>query len=321
MLGFIWAVLTSKLFIINTLIGIAMFEWSLAAVQPLRNRSKAEKEIDDKHPEFQRHDIPLIQRHKLIWLTPIILPRYIIAWSGWIILWIYVNLVEAIYGRPKGNYMTKTDEMIVLGTRAQGILNRLMGGIRLKHIKVKADYKEYLGPDWKPRYDGHCTLVSNHVSWWDILVHLSVGQVSFTAKAATTKIPFVGPVSKSIGCLYFDRGDSKSRKDVMVSLEERYKLIKEGKYPQLIMNAEGGTTNGRYLVKFKKGAFVGNYPCKPVVLKYKSNTIDMEQCIMLIYHHIILCGVSAGCYVEYYTMPVFEPNDYFFKNHQREGEE
>ena len=197
----------------------------------------------------------------------------------------------------------------------------LIGGLYVKNKQIVADYSEYLGPDWERTYEGHCSTVSNHVSWWDIIVHMSQTQVCFTAKAGTLKLPFIGAVSKMIGCLYFDRGSKDSKQQVMKQMEERFKLIEKGLYPPLIMNAEGGTTNGRYIIKFKKGAFVGNYPCKPVVLKYHSPHVDLEQCVMPIYMHIILSSMNIGGHVEYLEFPVFKPNEYFFKHHQREGEE
>ena len=47
-------------------------------------------------------------------------------------------------------------------------------------------------------------------------------------------------------------------------------------YPPLIMNVEGGTTNGTSLIKFKKGAFVGLNSVQPVVIKYNTVMIDTE---------------------------------------------
>ena len=40
--------------------------------------------------------------------------------------------------------------------------------------------------------------------------------------------------------------------------------------PPLIIFPEGGTTNGKYIIKFKKGAFVSLLPIWPKVIKYKS---------------------------------------------------
>ena len=36
------------------------------------------------------------------------------------------------------------------------------------------------------------------------------------------------------------------------------------------MFPEGTTSNGRYLLKFKKGAFIHNLPITPCILEYKS---------------------------------------------------
>ena len=42
---------------------------------------------------------------------------------------------------------------------------------------------------------------------------------------------------------------------------------------------------------------------------------------MPIYLHFILVSTIVGCDVELIEFPVFKPNEYFFKHHQREGEE
>ena len=38
-------------------------------------------------------------------------------------------------------------------------------------------------------------------------------------------------------------------------------------------------------------------------------------------HHIILTGICFGAQATQLVLPTFEPNEYFFKHHQREGEE
>jgi hypothetical protein len=41
-------------------------------------------------------------------------------------------------------------------------------------------------------------------------------------------------------------------------------------YDPLIIHVEGGTTNGQYLVEFKKGAFVGEKSIWPKANRYNS---------------------------------------------------
>ena len=46
--------------------------------------------------------------------------------------------------------------------------------------------------------------------------------------------------------------------------------MEQGLYPKLIIYAEGGTTNGTHIVKFKKGAFHGLNSVTPKVIEYNS---------------------------------------------------
>jgi 1-acyl-sn-glycerol-3-phosphate acyltransferase len=141
------------------------------------------------------------------------------------------------------------------------------------------DYEEYLGPGWDKNgvdYDKCGSVVANHQSWIDIMVHMYRQLPSHVAKAATTKIPVVGIVASASGCLFFDRGDKGSRSNLMELMSERQKASEKGLYPPLIMNAEGGTTNGTAIIKFKKGAFVGLNSIQPLTIKYNSWLISME---------------------------------------------
>ena len=118
------------------------------------------------------------------------------------------------------------------------------------------------------------------------------------AKAATTKIPMVGGVAAASGCLFFDRGSKGERRDLLSMMAERQKLSEKGIYPTLIMNVEGGTTNGTSLIKFKKGAFMGLNSIQPVVIKYETAMIDIDQCTISLFSHILLCSCNPYCSVK-----------------------
>ena len=48
----------------------------------------------------------------------------------------------------------------------------LLAGILTEYEEVEFDYSEYLGPDYKEKYDHSIktsTIVSNHVSWHDTM--------------------------------------------------------------------------------------------------------------------------------------------------------
>ena len=52
-------------------------------------------------------------------------------------------------------------------------------------------------------------------------------------------------------------------------MKERQEATERGEQPPLIIYPEGGTTNGQYLIKFKKGAFDSLCSIMPVVITYE----------------------------------------------------
>lgn len=108
-----------------------------------------------------------------------------------------------------------------MGVNALGFMNLYVAGFSRNVKRIKVDYSEYLGPDWKLTYDNHCSMIFNHVSWWDIPLIMSFANSSFVAKEGTKDLIFVGTISKETACVYFDRGDKDSRKGVMEVLQTR----------------------------------------------------------------------------------------------------
>jgi 1-acyl-sn-glycerol-3-phosphate acyltransferase len=77
-----------------------------------------------------------------------------------------------------------------------------------------------------------------------------------------TKSEFTGPgmtqLAPALGLLFISR-DTKiveERKNMIETIRTRQILAEEGKQNPLTIFPEGGTTNGEYIIKFKKGAFV-----------------------------------------------------------------
>lgn len=104
---------------------------------------------------------------------------------------------------------------------------------------------------------------------------------------------------------------------------KRQIAAEEGREPPIAMFAEGCTTNGTSIIKFKKGAFGALRKVKPYVQTFWSLTgitpahgdaISMLGFINVLVH----CGISFNHIQE---LPVFEPNEYFWKNHWQEGKE
>ena len=79
--------MTSKLFILNQVIGILMVEYGIYQCRPLRVTTKAHKERDEKYKEFVRNDIEFLfnplSRPIMYAMMPFMVPRWIIALLAW----------------------------------------------------------------------------------------------------------------------------------------------------------------------------------------------------------------------------------------------
>ncbi|XWS25728.1 hypothetical protein CRYUN_Cryun27aG0092600 [Craigia yunnanensis] len=113
-------------------------------------------------------------------------------------------------------------------------------------------------------------IVSNHVSYLDILYHMSSSFPSFVAKRSVAKIPLVGLISKCLGCVYVQReSKSSDSKGVAGVVTDRVREAHQNKSaPMMMLFPEGTTTNGDFLLPFKTGAFLARAPVVPVILRY-----------------------------------------------------
>ena len=108
---------------------------------------------------------------------------------------------------------------------------------------------------------------------------------------------------------------------MFTQISDRQALCEKGIYPPLIIYPEGGTSNGTHLLQFKKGAFAGLRSVQPIIIKYYNPIIDNECCAYNFFAHSILYGCTYYSRCKIVSLPVFTPNDYFFENYQKEGEE
>lgn len=86
--------------------------------------------------------------------------------------------------------------------------------------------------------------------------------------------------------------------------------------PPLLIYPEGGTTNGTGVIKFSKGAFDSLLPVKPVCMKYWSlrGQVAHGDCTSILWYFVYFMN-NLLCTATLYELPVFEPNEYFWKNH------
>ena len=105
-------------------------------------------------------------------------------------------------------------------------LQCLLAGVysfKVEYVSTdEGDYRKWLGPDWKPEFEGASTLVSNHVCHMDILLAMSVFFPSFISKESVRNIPFVGYIAVAIDCQLTDRAGGKdARQATAAAMQER----------------------------------------------------------------------------------------------------
>ena len=79
---------------------------------------------------------------------------------------------------------------------------------------------------------------------------------------------------------------------------------------------EGCSTTGSHLLKFKKGAFASLMPVQPFIYHVRSIRGNPSTGYLMNYWHwVFFCMEFVYMWAEQLEMPVFAPNDYFWKHH------
>ncbi|KAF3518365.1 hypothetical protein DY000_02062122 [Brassica cretica] len=153
-------------------------------------------------------------------------------------------------------------------------------------------------------------IVSNHVSYLDILYHMSASFPSFVAKRSVGKLPLVGLISKCLGCVYVQReAKSPDFKGVSGTVNERVREAHRNKSaPTIMLFPEGTTTNGDYLLQFKTGAFLAGTPVLPVILKYPYERFSVAWDTISGARHIIFLLCQFVNHLEVIRLPVYYPS-------------
>eukprot|EP00871_Galdieria_phlegrea_P006056 jgi/Galph1/938/GphlegSOOS_G5629.1 len=138
-----------------------------------------------------------------------------------------------------------------------------------------------------------CVIVSNHVSFYDILYFLSTFAPPFVAKQSVRRIPFVGFIAEMMECIFVDRDNHTNRSAtslIALRLERvqqlRLSLSSWTAPSPLVMFPEGTTSNGDSLLRFHTGPFVQRRPVQPVVLKYSFGDTDPSFVGLTFFHFL-----------------------------------
>lgn len=133
-------------------------------------------------------------------------------------------------------------------------------------VQVQGDFKSLSGP---------CLLISNHVSWVDILAHLSFSPVAFLAKREIADWPLISAFARLQDTIFVDR---KRRRSIPgANADMAAKMLKGRK---VLLFPEGTTANGVALLKFHSSHFAA---ARDLLLKASHIECVLVQPIAIFY--------------------------------------
>ena len=110
-------------------------------------------------------------------------------------------------------------------------------------------------------------MVSNHISWLDIIVIQSIKPSIFVAKSDVASWPLFGWVARMTGTIFIRRDKVSDIKKALKKMKRR--LIKRS----VCIFPEGTSTNGRYVLPFKSNLFQSsidsNKSILPISISYR----------------------------------------------------
>lgn len=199
------------------------------------------------------------------------------------------------------------------------------------------NYEEWLGPVDQQNKDDETnripkrgtgpasTVICNHFSWVETLgLILSPLHPGFTPRAETAKAPLIGTGSIGLESLFIDRGaDEAGRQRIVEQIKQRQTEIEvDGvNFNPIMIFAEGTTTNGQYLLKFKRGAFIGMRTVQPVFAKI-TERMFMPMYDVLPFFPMLVLWYSSFCvyHLQFTIMPEFSPTVWMLENHKGKSE-
>ncbi len=139
-------------------------------------------------------------------------------------------------------------------------------GARLLHLWARIVLRSFGIRVAEPRAPGFGTprvLVSNHVSYLDIPVHLARGPCLFLAKSEVARWPIIGRIARRAGVVFVDRDDLWSRARAILEISRRLQAgLSVVVFPE-------GTTSLTGPVRGEASLFAGAFraarmECRPV---------------------------------------------------------
>ncbi|GLI64841.1 hypothetical protein VaNZ11_008143 [Volvox africanus] len=271
----------------------------------------------DIYGSYFNNSIPRLAQLRLVVLSVTLFPLKLFACLICVISYFLVVLFGNIAFREP----FKTKYMAFWGKFWTRLVLYCLGFWSIKWLYINADGSVSNGHPAGVEERHFGGYVSNHCSWVDILLYMSRLFPSFVAKKDVSTLPLIGPISKSMQCLFVDRearlatprvdsGSAGQGTSQLVRDRMRRKYDEPSAELPMLLFPEGTTTNNQYIMPFKRGAFVAGVPVQPLVLKYDtSGRFSPTWDSMPGHLHIFLAMTEFSYRVTCYVLPLYEPSE------------
>lgn len=146
-------------------------------------------------------------------------------------------------------------------------LERRQERVQLWSRQMLAVLEIALRVEGQPPVQGPMLLVSNHLSWLDILVIHAARHCRFVSKSEVRHWPLIGTLATGGGTLYIER---EKRRDALRVVHHMAESLKAGEIVAVF--PEGTTGDGRELLPFHanlvQAAISAQAPVQPVALRF-----------------------------------------------------
>ena len=285
--------------------------------------------LKNSNGSFQHKFSPFVRKDLDSYHIIYSFPWYITFWPRFLLSWIntilcYMAIVLVMVGADKTRMNQRAMLVTIIIKYCCRVCLILTGNVFINYQKVELDYKQYLGPQWKPNSNEGAIIIGNHISWIEIFVCLIYRFPRLLVRHDAKDSFVIGNMACVLDCIFVDqsREDSKKQTKDLINLHCA-DFMKGKKKTGLLIFPEGATTNGSQLLQFKKGPFGALAPIQPFLASYDQPMEYSASVAGEIYPQLVFflcCCKPPWGTINYAELPVFEPNEYFWKHHQQDGE-
>ena len=186
-----------------------------------------------------------------------------------------------------------------------------------KEIKYETVYKKYLGEDYDFSQNNFSAYISNHISILDLPIFARDYGTTFLVQVESMKNPLIGALFY-FGNIPVKLQSEESRKKALDFIVKRQNdFYNKKNYIKTLIFPEGHSTNGKYIINFKKGVFISLLPIKPLILLPLGEYPSLKNLIFYFFRIMTTFKIK----IIYAELPVIKPTNYMFEKYKHLGKE